>query len=159
MIFTAQGNENITWETNTNFNVGAEFDLFKGRLSGSFEYFYRKTTDMLFAFPVAPSMGYSSYYANIGDMRNSGIELNLNAVLLNRKNVQWNFGLNLTHYKNKIDRLPPEKMIDGGYVSGDYWMTEASRSTRGICVRMPAPTSRVRPPTGCGTTTTTTRRV
>ena len=89
VIFTAQGNENITWETNTNFNVGAEFDLFKGRLSGSFEYFYRKTTDMLFAFPVAPSMGYSSYYANIGDMRNSGIELNLNAVL-DRKSTRLN---------------------------------------------------------------------
>ncbi len=130
VIFTAQGNENITWETNTNFNVGAEFDLFKGRLSGSFEYFYRKTTDMLFAFPVAPSMGYSSYYANIGDMRNSGIELNLNAVLLNRKNVQWNFGLNLTHYKNKILKLPEErktaKTIEGyeGFASGSYFFTE-----------------------------------
>ena len=130
VIFTAQGNENITWETNTNFNVGAEFDLFKGRLSGSFEYFYRKTTDMLFAFPVAPSMGYSSYYANIGDMRNSGIELNLNAVLLNRKNVQWNFGLNLTHYKNKILKLPEERKtantIAGyeGFASGSYFFTE-----------------------------------
>ena len=130
VIFTAQGNENITWETNTNFNVGAEFDLFKGRLSGSVEYFYRKTTDMLFAFPVAPSMGYSSYYANIGDMRNSGIELNLNAVLLNRKNVQWNFGLNLTHYKNKILKLPEErktaKTIEGyeGFASGSYFFTE-----------------------------------
>ena len=130
VIFTAQGNENITWETNTNFNVGAEFDLFKGRLSGSFEYFYRKTTDMLFAFPVAPSMGYSSYYANIGDMRNSGIELNLNAVLLNRKNVQWNFGLNLAHYKNKILKLPEErktaKTIEGyeGFASGSYFFTE-----------------------------------
>lgn len=130
VIFTAQGNENITWETNTNFNVGAEFDLFKGRLSGSFEYFYRKTTDMLFAFPVAPSMGYSSYYANVGDMRNSGIELNLNAVLLNRKNVQWNFGLNLTHYKNKILKLPEErktaKTIEGyeGFASGSYFFTE-----------------------------------
>ncbi len=125
VIFTAQGKE-----TNTNFNVGAEFDLFKGRLSGSFEYFYRKTTDMLFAFPVAPSMGYSSYYANIGDMRNSGIELNLNAVLLNRKNVQWNFGLNLTHYKNKILKLPEErktaKTIEGyeGFASGSYFFTE-----------------------------------
>ena len=130
VIFTAQGNENITWETNTNFNVGAEFDFFKGRLSGSFDYFYRKTTDMLFSFPVAPSMGYSSYYANVGDMRNSGIELNLNAVLLNKKNVQWNFGLNLTHYKNKILRLPEERKtattVEGyeGFASGSYFFAE-----------------------------------
>ena len=130
VIFTAQGNENITWETNTNFNVGAEFEFFKGRLSGSFDYFYRKTTDMLFSFPVAPSMGYSSYYANVGDMRNSGIELNLNAVLLNKKNVQWNFGLNLTHYKNKILRLPEERKtattVEGyeGFASGSYFFAE-----------------------------------
>ena len=130
VVFNSKGNENITWETNTNFNVGAEFEFFKGRLSGSFDYFYRTTTDMLFSFPVAPSMGYSSYYANIGDMRNSGIELSLNAVLLNKKNVMWNFNLNMTHLRNKITMLPEERMrtttTEGyrGFASGDKFIGE-----------------------------------
>ncbi|MEG1622777.1 MAG: TonB-dependent receptor [Alistipes sp.] len=127
--FYRKGNENITWETNTNLNIGAEFDLFKGRLSGSFEFFRRKTTDMLFSFPVSPSIGYSSYYDNIGDMRNSGIELNLNAVLIRAKNVQWNFNMNLTHLKNKVVMLPAERrksIVDGhgGFPTGTQFIGE-----------------------------------
>ena len=74
-VFNSKGSEKITWETNTNINTGLEFSFLHGMISGGGEYFYRKTTDMLLAFPVAPSMGYSSYYANVGDMRNSGVEL------------------------------------------------------------------------------------
>ncbi len=113
LIFSAPGNENITWETNTNMNVGVEFDFFKGRLSGGVDYFYRTTTDMLFSFPVAPSLGYSSYYANVGDLRNSGIEVNLNAVLMQKKNFMWTFNVNMTHLKNKITMLPEGRKTAG----------------------------------------------
>ncbi len=140
--FNRKGNENITWETNGNLNAGVEFEMFHGRLSGSFDYFYRTTTDMLFTIPVAPSMGYSSYYANVGDMRNSGIELNLNGVLLATENVVWMANLNMTHMKNKITRLPDQFRNtniskatgtqtfdlneDGyrGYISGAYYYGE-----------------------------------
>ena len=77
-VFNAKGSENITWETNSNFNAGVEFSFLRGTVSGGVEYFLRKTTDMLLSFPVAPSLGYSSYYANVGDMRNSGVEIELN---------------------------------------------------------------------------------
>ena len=123
------GNENITWETNGNFNAGVEFDLFKNRLYGSVEYFFRKTTDMLFSFPLAPSFGYTSYYANIGDMRNQGVELELNGTLIQTKDFNWDLRLNLTHYKNKVTYLPEERktMIqDGipGFSSGDQYIGE-----------------------------------
>lgn len=128
-VFAARGNENITWETNMNFNVGAEFEFFKGRLSGSFEYFYRKTSDMLFFFPAPMSIGYTGYYANVGDMRNSGIELNLNATLIRSKNVQWDFNLNMTHQKNKILNIPDERkslMVEGhgGFANGNKYLGE-----------------------------------
>ncbi len=113
LVFSAPGNENITWETTTNMNAGVEFDFFKGRLSGGVDYFYRTTTDMLFSFPVAPSLGYSSYYANVGDMRNSGIEVNLNAVLMQKKNFTWTFNVNMTHLKNKITMLPEQRKTAG----------------------------------------------
>ena len=61
---------------------------------------------------------------NIGDMHNTGLEFNITGDIIRTKNVTWTARVSGTTYKNVIDRLPPEKMIDGGYVSGDYWRTE-----------------------------------
>lgn len=126
---STMGNRDITWETNGNFNAGVEFELFKGRLIGSVDYFFRKTTDMLFSFPLAPSFGYTSYYANVGDMRNQGVELELNGTVIKTKDFTWDINLNLTHYKNKVTYLPEERKTmvqDGvsGYSSGSYFYGE-----------------------------------
>ena len=123
------GNKDITWETNSNFNTGFDFELFKGRLTGTAEFFMRKTTDMLFSFPLPPSFGYTSYYANIGDMRNLGVEVELNGTVIQTKDFQWDLNLNLTHYKNKVTSLPEERktmVVDGvgGFSSGDYMYGE-----------------------------------
>ncbi len=123
------GNEKITWEKNGNFNAGVEFELFNNRLSGSVEYFYRKTSDMLFWFTLPPSMGYTGYYANVGDMANQGVELDLSGTIINTKDFQWDINLNLTHYKNKITYLPEDKKtmeVDGvyGYSSGSHFFGE-----------------------------------
>lgn len=128
-VFSSKGAEDITWETNSNFNTGIEFGLFRGRVFGGIEYFLRKTTDMLLSFPVAPSMGYSSYYANVGDMRNSGIEIELNFSPVRTDHVQWDINLNMTHLRNKITMLPAErrtKEVEGysGYVSGTTFYGE-----------------------------------
>ncbi len=128
-VFRNKGSENITWETNSNFNTGLEFSLYRGAVSGGVEYFLRRTTDMLLSFPTPPSLGYSSYYANVGDMRNSGIEIELNFMPVNREHVQWNLNLNMTHLRNKITMLPPErrtKEVEGyhGYVSGTTFYGE-----------------------------------
>ena len=126
VTFLRKGNPNITWETNTNFNAGIEFSLLKSRITGSVEYFLRKTTDMLMSFPTAPSLGYSSYYANVGDMVNKGIEIDLNFTPIRSERVQWDINVNLTHLKNKITMLPAERRtisVDGyeGFTSGTYF--------------------------------------
>lgn len=123
------GNKDITWETNANFNIGFDFEFFKQRLSGTVEFFNRKTTDMLFSFPLPPSFGYTSYYANVGDMRNMGLELELKGTPIKTRDLEWNIGLNLTHYKNKVTYLPDERKtmeVDGvkGYSSGDKFYGE-----------------------------------
>ena len=61
-----KGNQDITWETSHSFNTGFDFAFWKGKLSGSIEYFSRKTTDMLYFKPVASSMGYSRFPENVG---------------------------------------------------------------------------------------------
>ena len=124
-----RGNKDITWETNANFNAGVDFKLFKSRLNGTIEFFNRKTTDMLFSFPLPPTFGYTSYAANVGDMRNMGIEAELEGVILDTNDLKWTVNLNLTHYKNKVTYLPDERKtmtVDGvdGYSSGNYYYGE-----------------------------------
>ncbi|MBQ7856360.1 MAG: TonB-dependent receptor [Alistipes sp.] len=113
--FAQKGNEYITWETNSNFNAGVDFGLFGYRLSGTLEYFYRKTSDMLSWFTVPASMGYSGYYKNVGDMANQGVELSLNAGLIRTKNFQWDFNLNATYVNNKVLKLADSAVTESYY--------------------------------------------
>lgn len=131
--FNSKGTKDITWEKNTNFNIGAEFALFK-RVTGSIEYYNRKTTDMLFRFSVAPSLGYSSFYDNVGDMTNSGVELEMNVNIFNKKNLNWDVYFNISTVNNNIDMIHPDKQtsslftFDGkefkGYNYGSFFISE-----------------------------------
>jgi len=132
--FGSKGTRDITWETNGNFNAGIEFQLFRQRLTGSLEYYYRKTTDMLFSFAVAPSLGYSSYFDNVGDMYNTGVELELNANILKTNNLSWDVNLNISTLKNRISKLHPDKKTSTsyapngkeykGYTNGSFYIAE-----------------------------------
>ena len=108
LAFGQKGNKTITWETNTNFNAGVDFEFLRARVTGSVEYFFRNTTDMLYYFPVPASLGYGGYYDNIGDMRNAGIELSVNYNIIRREGFNWSAYANLTHYKNKVTMIPEE---------------------------------------------------
>ena len=131
--FASKGTKDITWENNRNINVGAEFQLFD-RITGSIEYYHRKTTDMLFSFSVAPSLGYDSYMDNVGDMVNSGVEINLGVNIFKKRNFEWDVNLNFSTLKNKITMLDPEKKTsteytaDGkaysGYTNGSFFIGE-----------------------------------
>ena len=124
-----KGNRNISWEKGGNLNIGTEFSFWKGRLSGSVEYFYRKTTDMLAFFSLPVSFGYSGYYDNIGNMRNSGVEVELNGDIIRTKDLTWSANLNITSYKNKITSMPAANKtitVDGydGYTGNGYFYGE-----------------------------------
>ena len=133
--FDVKGNRDITWETNTNFNVGFEFEVFK-RLTGSVEYYYRKTSDMLMTFNVAPSVGYSYMYKNVGDMANQGVEIDLNANIFKKKNFQWDFNVNMAYLHNKITKLHEDTKTNtftdfngkeyDGYTSGSFFRAEGT---------------------------------
>ena len=107
-VFGRKGNPEITWETNANLNVGVEFGFWNDRLSGSVDFFNRKTSDMLFQLATPNEAGYTSIFTNVGDMVNRGIEIELNADLIRTKNIVWSFGLNMTHYKNELVKLPDQ---------------------------------------------------
>jgi TonB-linked SusC/RagA family outer membrane protein len=102
-----KGNEDITWETSNSFNVGVDFSLWKGKLSGSIEYYSRQTSDMLFYLPVSPSLGYSSVPYNVGSMRNNGVEIDLAIQPIKTKNFSWEINGNITFGWNKVLKLDP----------------------------------------------------
>ena len=123
--FRLLGNPEITWETLTNTNIGLEFSFFKGRLSGNFDWYYRKTTDLLFWLSIPESAGTRGYYGNTGDIRNSGIELNLIGTPIKTRDFQWDITFNISHNSGKILNLPKTKTGDnGGYFESPYWYCE-----------------------------------
>ncbi|MDE7388255.1 MAG: TonB-dependent receptor [Muribaculaceae bacterium] len=111
-----KGNRNITWETSSAINTGFDFSFFHGRLDGTIEYFSRQTRNMLFNLPAAPSLGYSSYPANVGSMRNYGVEIELNGTLVRTRNVEWDVNFNITTMGNKIIKLAD--YLNGQWVNG-----------------------------------------
>lgn len=129
LVQSGVGNKDITWETNSNFNTGVEFDIFRSRISGSVEYFRRKTTDMLCFVYVPMSGGYGGSYDNVGDMMNQGVELDLHFNILKTKDLDWSVNLNATHFRNKVLMLQEDNKnatLDGhpGYVNGSYFYGE-----------------------------------
>ena len=100
-----KGNPDITWETSNTLNAGVDFSFWKGKFSGSVEYFQRQTSDMLFNVPVAPSLGYSTMPMNVGSMRNAGVEIDLNYQPITTKDITWDVFANITFGWNKVLKL------------------------------------------------------
>lgn len=114
-----KGSKDITWETSNSFNVGVDFALLGGRIDGTIEYFNRQTKDMLYYKPVAMSNGYTQLPMNIGSVRNSGVEIELNYTPIETNDLKWVINWNGTLMKNKILELHPDlkgEMIDGSYI-------------------------------------------
>lgn len=104
----------LKWETNLNLNVGVDFAFFDNRLSGSFDVFQRRSKDLLYSRPVAPSLGYTSRDENVGALKNVGFEVEVKGTIIDNPEFKWNLGVNLTHYKNKVTELPLADMPPTG---------------------------------------------
>lgn len=111
LSFSQKGKDDITWEKNGNFNAGIDFELFNHRVTGSLEYYHRKTTDMLLWFTTPVSIGYTGYYDNVGDMVNKGVEFSISGDIIRKKDFNWNVNFNISHNKNKVTYLPDENKI------------------------------------------------
>ena len=98
----------LSWEKNNNFNIGLEGTLFDQMLRFNIEYYYKKTTDMLLNYPMALSTGFSGYNANVGDMRNSGLEVELTVTPLKTKDFRWDVTWMGSTVSNKVLKLTQE---------------------------------------------------
>lgn len=103
----------LKWETNLNFNIGIDFQLLNNRLSGTFEVYQRSSKDLLFSRPLAPSLGYEDIDDNIGALKNTGFEGQIQGVPVQTTNFRWTIGANFARFVNKITKLPQEEIIAG----------------------------------------------
>ncbi|MFZ2350695.1 MAG: TonB-dependent receptor [Bacteroidales bacterium] len=113
MVPTQPSNPDIGWENNTGYNAGLDFALFD-RITGSFDVYSRKTLDMLLAYPLSRTSGFSSITTNIGSIKNEGIEFMLDGTLITGNNFEWSAGFNVAHNNSTIlDLGKDEQFIPG----------------------------------------------
>lgn len=96
-------NDNLKWETTTMFNLGLDFAFLNGRINGTIEYYNKSTKDMIWDYPVSTAIfPVDKLTANVGKMRNRGVELSINAIPVQTRDFTWNTSLNLSHNSNKV---------------------------------------------------------
>ncbi len=103
---TNNSNPNLKWERTGMFNIGIDFGFFGGRLSGTLEYYDKRTSDLIYYYPVSTNRyAFGTMTANVGDISNKGVELNINAVPVTTRDFKWTTGINLSHNSNKVEKL------------------------------------------------------
>lgn len=100
------GNTNLQWETVLKTNLGVDFGLFKERINGSFDLFSNKTSNMIVYEKTAAENGFDSVESNSGAMRTYGVELGMNARVVNTPDFTFDFGFKVSHYNNEVQSLP-----------------------------------------------------
>jgi len=126
-------NPDLKWESTAQFNIGLDYGLFNGRVSGSIEWYQRLTSDMLYEYVVpSPPFMNNRMLANVGDMKNTGIELAINWDVLRSKDLRWNTALTLDHNVNKITKLSNDKYSTNRVFVGDAWIRGGSGNTTHI---------------------------
>ena len=103
-------NPKLSWEKNYTWNIGLDFRFLK-ILSGSIDVYSRKTTDMLLDKALSYTSGFASATTNIGSMRNTGVEFQLDAQIVDKKDWKWNVGFNIAHNKTEILELAGDEMM------------------------------------------------
>ena len=141
------GNENLKWETTTSYDAGIDFGLWNNRVNGSIAYYRQDVKDMLLAASLPLSAGIrggNEGWMNIGDMYNHGVEFELFATLVQRKDFTWSAGFNIATNANKVTALDPDSdanhtgilntgnasqvrtIIKTGLPYGTYYMAESA---------------------------------
>lgn len=103
----AMGNEELTWQRTNEKNFGVDLALFKNRFELSYDYYIKTSKDVLTAVTLPPSLGFTTYMANLGEVENKGWELSARAVLLksNTHKLHWSVFGSMIHNKNKLLKI------------------------------------------------------
>ena len=116
------GNPDLSWERNKQIDLGLDFRLWD-RVYGSFDWYNRRTHDLIWNRPTPASTGLSSRLENVGVLQNAGFEFDITVDIIKNRNVYWNIGINGAFAQNKLIEFPEElgnAALGGDYVSGAF---------------------------------------
>ncbi|MGE5107143.1 MAG: SusC/RagA family TonB-linked outer membrane protein [Sphingobacteriales bacterium] len=133
VVSTQRGEAGIKPERQTEFETGIDFSIFKGRLGAELTFYNKKVFDFLLLDKVPPSSGFSTEWVNAGDLRNHGIEIGLNAIPVENKNIKWNSSVNFWFNRSKVTRLsiPPFQLGSlAGVLLGTFQIEEGKSATQ-----------------------------
>jgi TonB-linked SusC/RagA family outer membrane protein len=109
-------NPNLRWETSWTFNTGLDFGFFNNKISGTLDFYDKRTTDVIMNLNLDPSVGFGNYYDNVGAIRNYGAEFSLRANLIRKSNFTWSVMANIARNFNEITSTGAytEEAVSGG---------------------------------------------
>lgn len=125
-------NPDLKWEVNESYGAGLDFSILKTRLTGSVDYYVRNTKDMLYNVTAPIGSFYPTILANIGSMRNSGFELVLNGLIMNKNDFQWNAIIAAGYNKNKVTGLSKGNLIAAENILIGTDLGAATRGTSNV---------------------------
>jgi TonB-dependent starch-binding outer membrane protein SusC len=99
------GNENLRWETTSQFDIGLDYSILKSRIRGTFNYYNKYTNGLLYPFTLAPSSGFSNSTVNFAELSNVGLDIDIQADIIAKKDLNWTVMLNFNNNKNTIKKL------------------------------------------------------
>ncbi|WP_291561957.1 TonB-dependent receptor [Bacteroides sp.] len=118
-IHSILGNNNLKWETSEQFDLGADLRLFNNRLNLAADFYLKNTRDLLMFKQISLTSGFESIQTNAGSIRNTGVELSVNATPVQTKDFEWTIGANITYNKNQVKDLGVWANEDNMFVNGD----------------------------------------
>lgn len=132
LVSLQRGNANIEPERQTEFEAGLDFSLLGNRLSVEMSVYNKVVKDFLLQRTIAPSSGFSTEWVNAGDLRNRGIEIGVNALVVNNTTIRWNSTVNFWKNKSKVTRLDIPTTVLGafGNTLGTFRIEEGASATQ-----------------------------
>ncbi|AUP78802.1 SusC/RagA family TonB-linked outer membrane protein [Flavivirga eckloniae] len=130
IILEGVSDENLRWEKVESLNIGADFELFNGIISGTLEYYNKESVDLIMDKPLPRSLGVNKVITNIGSIKNFGWEASLRSINFNSDDFTWTTGINFALNKNEWVKLPQDEILSGSkrYVVGgsifDFYIRE-----------------------------------
>ena len=106
-------NPALKWETSVSGNLGLDFSLLDNKISGSFEYYNTRTTDLLINKSLPNILGYTSQLVNLGEVKNSGFEAMVNIKPVKSQEIDWNVGLVFSRNRNKLVKIDGKVDAEG----------------------------------------------
>jgi TonB-dependent starch-binding outer membrane protein SusC len=139
---TRASNPDLKWESTSSLNIGLDYGLANNRIQGSIEFFNKMTENLLYSIPVPQPAPFSNQLANVGSLKNTGVEFDITTTNVNTKSFTWKTQLNFTTLKNEVTKIQegasflvfakgvgagasnaPVQILKPGYAVGTYVLT------------------------------------